>query len=94
MFTTKPAPKTEIDDALTKALAELEVIDISDEKYGPALDRVVKLHKMKQESLPKRVSPDTKALVGANLVGIVMILSHEHAHVITSKALAFVLKPR
>jgi hypothetical protein len=94
MFTKTPAPKTELDDALTKALAELEVIDVTNENYGPALDRIVKLHKMKQESLPNRVSPDTWALVGANLAGIVMILSHEHAHVITSKALSFVLKPR
>ena len=92
MFTKKSAPKTQLDDALSKALRELQEKDVTDEAYGPALDRVVKLHKMKQEELPDRVSPDTWALVGANLAGIVMILSHEHAHVITSKALGFVRK--
>lgn len=40
----------------------------------------------------KRVSPDTLALIGANIVGIVMIIGHERANVIASKALGFVSK--
>lgn len=94
MLTRKIAPKTQTDAALTKALAELKILEVTDEKYGPALDMVVKLHKMKQEELPNRVTPDTMALVGANIAGILLIIGHEHAHVITSKALSFVLKPR
>lgn len=40
----------------------------------------------------RRVSPDTLALVGANIIGIVMIIGHERANVIASKALGFISK--
>jgi hypothetical protein len=50
--------------------------------------------KEKDFSAPKRVSWDTWALVGANLLGIVLIIGHERANVVTSKALGFVSKLR
>lgn len=90
----KPNEKSETDVVLTKALSELKTLKVTDEKYTSALDRVIKLHKMKQESLPPRVTPDTWALVGANLAGILLIIGHEHHEVITSKALGFLMKPR
>lgn len=40
----------------------------------------------------RRVSPDTLALIAANIVGIVVIIGHERANVIASKALGFVSK--
>lgn len=40
------------------------------------------------------ISRDTLALIGGNLAGIVMILSFEHANVLTSKALAHIIKIR
>jgi hypothetical protein len=46
------------------------------------------------EPKPKSVSPDTKALVMANLAGIILILGFERANVVTSKALGFILKTR
>ena len=42
----------------------------------------------------RRISPDTMAIIAGNLLGIVLILEHERAHVITTKALAFVLRGR
>lgn len=41
-----------------------------------------------------RISPDTLAVVAGNLFGIMLILNHEKMNVITSKALAFVLRGR
>ncbi len=41
-----------------------------------------------------RISPDTLAVVAGNLLGIMLILNHEKMNVITSKALAFVLRGR
>jgi len=43
---------------------------------------------------PKRISPDTLATIGANLLGIMIIIGHERAHVVTSKALGFIMKLR
>jgi hypothetical protein len=46
------------------------------------------------EPKPKGVSADTKAIIGANLVGIILILSFEQTRIISSKALGFILKTR
>lgn len=40
----------------------------------------------------KRVSPETLALIAANLTGIVVIIGYERANVIASKALSFVTR--
>lgn len=52
------------------------------------------MDKRKKLDTKDSVSPNTIATVGANLFGIGMILYHEKVHVISSKALGFVLKGR
>lgn len=47
-----------------------------------------------QEENRNRVSLDTLMIVGGNLAGIVAILGFERFHVVTSKALSFVMKTR
>ena len=41
-----------------------------------------------------KISPDTLLVVGANLLGIVLILKQEKIDIVSSKALSFVLKGR
>lgn len=50
--------------------------------------------KIKESDNPRRVSPDTWAIVAANLVGIGLILGHERLNVITTKALGFIMRMR
>ena len=50
--------------------------------------------KQREIDNPWRPSADTLAIIGANIVGIVMILGHERANVIATKALGFVSKLR
>jgi hypothetical protein len=78
-------------DAYTLYVASL--IQGSDE-YDRALSHLEKLYKIKQGEKSKKISPDTKAIIIANLAGIGLILAYEHAHVITSKALSFVTRGR
>ena len=87
----KPKP-TVLDETIDSALSELKDLKTTDPNYQQTLDRVKELYKLKETTSPKRVSPDTMVLVGGNLAGILLILSYERAHVITSKALGFVLK--
>lgn len=42
----------------------------------------------------RRISPDTIAIVAGNLIGIVIILGFERGHIITTKALGFILRGR
>lgn len=50
--------------------------------------------KMRALDHPWRPSAETLAIVAGNLAGIAVIVLHERAHVVTSKALAFVMKAR
>ncbi len=91
---TKPKPKSSLENAIDRALIDITGHDPATDEFARSVDQVGKLHKMKEsESLP-RVSPDTLVLAATNIAGIIMIIKHEHFNVITSKALAFVLKPR
>lgn len=92
MLFGKPAT-TKLDLAHDKALDELMQHDVTSEEFDKTMVHVAKLHKMRQEEKPASVSPDTWALIGANLAGIAMIIGYEHAHPIASKALSFVMKP-
>lgn len=76
------------------------VIELMSEKH-PALNEyedlmatLTKLYALKETNSKNRVSKDTLAIVAGNLAGILMIVGHEKAHVVTSKALNFVLKAR
>jgi hypothetical protein len=91
---TKPRPKSDLDRSITAAINELNNSEIGSEKYVTILDQIVKLREMKEAEKPSRVKPDTWALIGANIAGIILILNYENAHVITSKAMNLVQTPR
>jgi threonine dehydrogenase-like Zn-dependent dehydrogenase len=91
---TKNETRAQLDAEIRELLDKLnEISDKTSDDYGAILERISKLHKLKAEESPKRISPDTALVVGANLVGILAIVHHEHAHAITSKAIGFILKP-
>jgi hypothetical protein len=94
MFTKKNAQPSLLDDAISDVYAEMKGFTCDDEGYVAAIDSLVKLHKIKESEPRYLVSPDVVVSVAANLLGIMMILHHERANVIASKALGFVLKLR
>jgi hypothetical protein len=83
---------SQLDIALNRAYAALSNLQETDEQYAQILDHIVKLHKMKNDERTSQVSPDTWATIGANLVGILLIIRHEHVNVITSRAMNLVTK--
>ena len=85
---TKPE-KTALDLAIDEALCDLSP---HDDDYAKKVKSIAVLHSLKQNEKPERVSADTKALVTANLVGILIIVAHERAHVITTKSFYFLRK--
>lgn len=62
--------------------------------YTKMVDNLETLYKLKLEDKPDRVKLDTIAIVAANLLGIIIIVGFEKSHVMTSKALSNLLKPR
>ena len=53
-----------------------------------------RLYKIKKEHTSEKVDANTKAVVAGNLLGIAMILNYERVHVVSSKALGFVMKSK
>jgi hypothetical protein len=84
---------SKLEKVISSVLDDMSKYEAHSEEYGAMADNLEKL--LKAESYKKlKVSPDTIAIVIANLVGIILILKHEKIDIITSKALGFVLKGR
>lgn len=81
-----PKPKTGLDEAIESALSELKGYTSTEEGYSAIVEQLEKLYKLKEMEKPERVSRDTQLIVAGNLAGILIIVLHEHSHVITSKA--------
>lgn len=77
-----------------RALRELKHHPIGSEEYVKTLDSIVVLHRMKEEEKPDFVSRDTLAVVGANLLGILLIINHERVDIASRAAMSLILKPR
>lgn len=90
-ITTKPS---NLDMVIDNALDSFGEVSIGTPEYAEKVDQVTKLYKLKEMDSSKHVSADTKAIVIGNLAGIALILAYERAHVVTSKALGFVMKSR
>lgn len=94
MFTRKrPQSQLLLEDELVHALKTLRSHETGSEKYVKTLESIIKIHEMLDKK-SSSVSKETLTSVGANLLGIFMIIKHESVNVITSKALSFVHRPR
>lgn len=94
MFAKKNKPNP-LDDAITSVFSEMAGFTSDSDEYREMSLQLERLYTIKElERANRRVSPDTMATIGANLLGIAIIVGHERAHVITSKAINFIMKAR
>jgi len=77
-----------------QAVRELLFKQVGSEEYEKTLTQVSKIHGLLREEKSARVSRDTLAVIGANLLGILMIIKHENVNIITSRAMGLILSPR
>lgn len=82
---------TKLELEIESQLTRLRESQNDQEEYDQILSRIELLYKIKDK--PNRVSNETWALIGANLLGIVIIITHEYTHPITTKALSLAIKP-
>lgn len=93
MFSSKKTETTALQDAIEALLRELAGHEGSSEEYARIVERLTELHKLQEPTAPP-LSKDVIVNAAASLGGILLILNHERAHVVTSKALGFVMKLR
>jgi hypothetical protein len=91
MFTKSNIEPTHLEKVIDIVLTKCEDLDPASDEFAQIVDQLDKLHKMAPEKEPL-VKPEVLVNVFANLAGIVAILNFERAHVVTSKALGFVMK--
>lgn len=85
---------TPFDDALDRAIRDLNHHDVGSPEYTKTLNVVSQLSEMRLKQKPSPVSRDTLVIAGTNLLGIILIIKHEYLNVITSRAMSLVIKPR
>lgn len=85
---------TQLDKAIARATRELDSHPVESDEYAQILEILSKLHKLKDAERQKQVSNDTLILAGTNLLGILMVIRHEHINVITSRAMGMIQKPK
>lgn len=88
----RPEYKPGLNEVLNSMFFEMIEEDKDSEKFAKMVNNVETLYKLKEVDSKKRVSPDTMLVVAGNLLGIILIVGHERAHVITSRAIGFVMK--
>jgi predicted RNase H-related nuclease YkuK (DUF458 family) len=92
MFNRK-AVETSATHACDSAYGELKHHSATSEEYATIINKIQALEEIKAHAdKSNRISPDTKALIAANLAGIVMVLGYEKANIITSKAFSMLLR--
>lgn len=92
MLSPKKPEKSSLDEAIEDVLEAMKMHTPQTDTYAKMVDQLVKIHSLKQNEKPSKVSRDVMLTVGANLFGIMLIVGHERANVVTSKALMFVKK--
>ena len=82
----------DLEATIKTAYANLSSYSAHSPESAAIADQLTKLYALKESNSKRRISPDTLAIVAGNLAGILLIVGHEQAHVVTSKALNFVIK--
>jgi len=83
-----------VDRLIARVTDDMEMYGPESEEYSTSMAYLERLHALKAESKPERVSRDTIALVVGNIIGILVIVAYEQKHVMTSKAFGTILKTR
>lgn len=96
MFRDRDIPRYQrmVEEEYIRILVVLRSHQPDSSEYAKLLGNVERIHKLMDIKKPSPVSRETLLTVGANILGILLIIKHEDVNVITSKALGFVIRVR
>jgi hypothetical protein len=90
----KTKEPTELDDIIGRLHKAIINANPETEGYAHMVDQYTKLKKIQAETSQKPISREALFAAGVNLTGILMIISFERTHALTSKALGFIFKTK
>ena len=94
MTTASSELTPKLDDIIDHVQSTMLTIDADSEEYPKLVDMLSELYKIKADKAGDRFSKDAMLAVFGNLAGILLIINYERVHVVTSKALGFIIKTR
>lgn len=92
MSTKKTETEAGLEEVIGAVQDRLLKTDPDTDEFAKTVDQLDKLYKIKHQMRPDRLSKDALAAVVGNLAGIGLILGYERVHVVTTKAIGFVMK--
>lgn len=88
----RPIEDPKLRAAIDDALDSLTTRNPDDEEYARVVNQIVKLYSVQQK--PDKISREALLNGLVNLTGILIIVGHERAHTMASRAIGFVQKLR
>lgn len=82
-----------LDVVMDRILLEMSENGPDTPEYPELMSHLERITNLRKSEDKRKLSPDNLILVAGNLLGILIIVSYEHLHPMTSKALGFVQKP-
>ena len=82
------------DDAIDRLLLTMNENEVGSQEYKNAIVFMERVGEVRQKSEPNRISRDTYLIVGGCILQTLIIAFAEQNHVVVSKALSFVMKPK
>lgn len=83
-----------LDDSIDRVLEHMKGENPGTEDYEALLADLERLVKLRSEEQSKRVSPDTMAIVAANIFSVLVVVGYEQGHVVISRGLNFLLRTK
>lgn len=83
-----------VDEEIDRVHSKMLEVEMISEDYIALLAALDRLIKLKSEERSNRVSPDTLAIVGGNLAGILIVVGYEYGHVIASRGMNMLLRTK
>lgn len=88
------SPQSVYDREIERVLRKLEGLQVESKEYAECMRTITELYKLKEIDKPRseQISKETWLMVAVNLMGILLVIRHEHVNIITSRAMGLIPK--
>lgn len=88
----EPQSLKAMDEEISRLAATLGTLSPLSDDYATILSRLNLLTEARSKKNERAISTDTLLTIGANIVGLLLVLNYERLNVISTKALTMVLR--
>lgn len=84
-----------LEEQIEYCAEKMLTLDPDSDEYRKTNEQFMRFVQAKEEKLNgRKIKPETWALIGSNLAGILIVLHYERIHVVTSKAFSWIVRPK